>query len=294
MLRADLLKANEPLKELTDEQINIIVALSKRDEEQVIAKRIGELHSDYDKDILEATGIEKRAGEKTYAYLKRAVPEKLEAYKGLESEIEGLRKEKEELLKGGDSKQAKELQKQLDEKIKKIELLKDQHSEALKLKDQEIESQLKSMDDFKVDSIFQTSIAGLQFNDTIPEVARKALIDDVQSHVKSLSRDWIDGKLVFKDESGEILRDKTTLEPLGVDSIASTKLEAILKGDRPAGGAGSKGGKPAGTTSLTGFKNKVELTKAIGEHLLAQGVARGTAEWQEQEGALYAEHSKEL
>lgn len=296
MLKAEILKANESLTGLTEEQIKAIEDLSRKDEDQVIAKRIGELHSDYDKDILEATGIEKRSGEKTYDYLKRAVPEKFEGLKGLESEVEKLKKEKEELLKGGGDKKAQELQKQLDEKISKIELMKDKHAQALKEKEDEILSQQKSMEDFKVDSMFNNSIAGLTFNDTIPEAARKALIETVQSQVKGMSRDWVDDKLVFMDAEGQIMRDKKTLDPITIESFAKSQLESILKVDRPGGGAGGTGGKPGNTSAidLKGAKNKIELTKAIGDHLAAQGIARGTEEYATKEAELFAEHSNEL
>lgn len=296
MLTTDLLKANEPLKDLTDEQLTIIVALSKRDEEQVIGKRIGEIYSDLDKDILEATGINKGGpAEKTYAYLKRAFKERIDSVdvKVYEDQIEALKKEKDDLLKSGNDKKVAEIQKQLNEKIDRIEKMKDAHKTALEAKDKEISDQLKTMDDFKVDSQFSSTISGMTFNDAVPEAARKAMINQVQAHVKSLPREWVDGKLVFKDENGEILRDKTTLEPLGMEAIATQRLQPIMKEERPGGGAGGKGkGRPQGTTiDLSNVNNKVELTKAIRDHLLEQGIAVSSSEFSEKEAELYNEHS---
>lgn len=297
MLSIDLLKANEPLANLTDEQLRIITALSKRDEEQVMAKRIGELHSMYDVDIKEATGIDKGQGEKTYDYLKRAMKEKASSFNADEytKKIEALEKEKEELLKKGDSKAVEELRKQLDEKAKKIEAIKDQHREALAQKEEELKSFNSKLEEYKVESKFSDALRGLKFNDTIPEPARKALINEAQGYVKGLQREWINegdkSTLIFKNAEGEILRDKATLEPLGIDKLIGSRLAPILAEERKAAGAGSKGGGKVEVSGvdLTGVSSKVELTKAIQRHLIEKGIDRASTDFAKQQTELYKE-----
>lgn len=51
MLTEQILKANETLSGLTTEQLSAIVTLSERDENNTIAKRIGEIYSGLDADI---------------------------------------------------------------------------------------------------------------------------------------------------------------------------------------------------------------------------------------------------
>jgi hypothetical protein len=251
----------------------------------------------YDVDIKTATGIDKGAGEKTYDYLKRAMKEKAESFDVSEytKKIEALEKEKEDLLQKGDSKAVEELRKQLDDRTKKIELLKDQHKEALAEKEKEMESFNSKLDDYKVESRFGDALRGMKFNDTIPEQARAALINEAKGYVKGLKREWItEGdktRLVFKNEEGEILRDKATLEPLGIDKLIGTRLTPILAEERKAAGAGSKGGKSVEVSgvNLTGVSDKRGLAKAIGDHLIEKGVARGSDEWTKQETELYKE-----
>ena len=63
MLTIDMLRQNGTLAGLTDAQFNAIAEMSKNDENTVIGTRIGELHGQYDNDILGITGIQKNQGE---------------------------------------------------------------------------------------------------------------------------------------------------------------------------------------------------------------------------------------
>ena len=75
MITADILKANEQLAKLTDEQIASIVTLSTNDVNAEIGKKIGELYRQLDTTIDTSTGIARNGDEKTYNYLERAIKE---------------------------------------------------------------------------------------------------------------------------------------------------------------------------------------------------------------------------
>ena len=91
MLTVEMLRQNSVLTGLTDEQLTAIATMSQNDENQVIGKRIGELHGQYDQDIFGITGVKKRDGEKSYDYNKRVLGDykaKLEEQKGIKEQLE--------------------------------------------------------------------------------------------------------------------------------------------------------------------------------------------------------------
>ncbi len=96
-LTAEVLRANEALTGLSDDQVTAIETLSANDENQVIGTRIGELHGQYDADILQASGVEKNQGEKSYDYAKRVIgsfKEDAGQVAGLNTQIQTLTAEK--------------------------------------------------------------------------------------------------------------------------------------------------------------------------------------------------------
>ena len=109
-LNEELLKANAATASLTDEQVAAVVEMSRNDEASVIGPKTGEIYGGLDKDILEASGIEKNGTEKTYDYAKRVIG----VIKGqvgdnqeLQNQIKSLTADKSrleaELAKGGDA-----------------------------------------------------------------------------------------------------------------------------------------------------------------------------------------------
>lgn len=298
MLTQDQLRASDALKDLTDDQLKVIEALSKRDEEDTIAKKVGEMHSRYDVDIQEATGLQKQAGEKTYHFLKRAMKEVIQANdpKQYQDQIKKLEEEKAELIKNGDSAKIKELQKQIDDRNQKIELLKDQHKAKIEEMNGEIQSFASKMQDQKLQSMFDQAIVGLQFDEAIPEVARKAVISQVRNQIFETKKEWetIDGKEIpiFYTPEGEKLRAKDTLEPLTVADLVAQRTQSVVK--QPGGGAGGAGGgkpggKPGTGVDLSKVTDTVSLTAAIQTHLKELGVPRGSKEWSEKQTELYKE-----
>ena len=63
-LSIDILKANQVLASLADEQLAAIVELSTNDEAVVIGQKIGALHGQYDADVKALTGVDKKSRRK--------------------------------------------------------------------------------------------------------------------------------------------------------------------------------------------------------------------------------------
>ena len=104
MLTVEILKQNTKLSGLSDEQLNAIATMSQNDENTVIGARIGELHGQYDTDVLGISGVTKKSGEKSYDYVKRVLGDyktKLEASKNLQSQLDAANAQIEELKSKG-------------------------------------------------------------------------------------------------------------------------------------------------------------------------------------------------
>ena len=104
MLTVEILKQNTKLSGLSDEQLNAIATMSQNDENTVIGARIGELHGQYDADVLNVSGVTKKSGEKSYDYVKRVLSDyktKLEASKNLQSQLDAANAQIDELKSKG-------------------------------------------------------------------------------------------------------------------------------------------------------------------------------------------------
>ena len=140
MLTEQILKGNEALSGLTTEQINAIVTLSERDENNKIAKRIGEIYSGIDKDIESTFGIAKPQGMKTFEFIKQ-IPKlaNLSNANELEKQIETLQSDKQRLeqqLKDGQGNeglkdQIAQLEKSIQEKDTTIKQMQDNQTSSL-------------------------------------------------------------------------------------------------------------------------------------------------------------------
>ena len=133
MLTVEILKQNTKLSGLSDEQLNAIATMSQNDENTVIGARIGELHGQYDTDVLGISGITKRSGEKSYDYVKRVLGDyktKLEASKNLQSQLDAANAQIEELKSKGPDEAIKQ-------ELKDVKTRAEQLQNSLKAKETE-------------------------------------------------------------------------------------------------------------------------------------------------------------
>lgn len=287
-LTAETLKANEVLAELSAEQITAITNLSRNDEDNVIGTKVGEIHRQYDETILKATGIARDGDEKSYKYLERAGTQlkgQAETAAGLTTKISELQ---EALKKGGSDK---ELKAQLDSTIAELTQTKNQFNKAQAALDSTNQEHNNKLFGMQVDFEIGKATSELKLKPDLPESAARVLMQQAIAKVKGNKAEFIDDgqggqRLVFKDEAGATLNNpKNQLNPFTASELLSGALEemGVLDSGRQVGGTGgapdksNKGG--SSTIDLANARNQVEANAFISKQLQAQGLAKGTAEF---------------
>ena len=186
--------------------------------EKSLGERVSELHSRYDADILEVTGLRKDPKEKTYEFNKRVLKE-------YQTRIAAHEKKIEELSKAPGFKN--------DDKIRELEGLIDQIKRD---KDSEIEKAKHETITYKTRTEFDKAMSKLPIDPSIPEKARRALVESTINQLMTAG-EWREEGLVFKDEKGEVLRNKQTYKPMTAEELLTEQLQDILKVDRKLEGA---------------------------------------------------------
>lgn len=296
-LTIDVLKANAALAGLTDEQLTAIATLSVNDENSIIAKKTGEIYGGLDADILAVSGIAKNGTEKTFDYAKRVLTEfktKVEGANGLQSQIDGLTKEKARLKKAiADGATDAEIAKALKQAKADLQSVTTQYNDLKTKYDQAEQTHANEVFGIRVETALQTATAGLKFKAGLPESATKVLLGQAIDKIKGMHPEYIDdgkgGKmLAFKDKTGAIMRNPNNqLNPYTPGDLLTRELETmgILNKGRQAAGGGTNppaGGGGAGgniTVDISGAKTRVEAYDAITATLEQQGLKVGTAEF---------------
>lgn len=308
-LTSDVLRANEVLSGLTDEQIQAITTLSQNDENTVIAQKTGKIYGDLDADILAATGVAKNGTEKTYDYAKRVLSEfkaKAEGANGLSAQIDSLTKEKARLEKAiADGATDAETAKALKQAKADLTAVQTQFND-LKTKYDEAEQKYQNeLFGVRIESALQTAVAGIKFKPELPESATKVLLSQAIDKIKAMNPEYIDdGKgskvLAFKDETGALMRNPNNqLNPYTPADLLTRELETmgiIDKGRQAAGGgstppAGGSGGIGGGAISISGAKTRVEAYDAITQSLQGQGLQVGTKQFDDAMSAAWKENN---
>lgn len=296
MLTLELLRQQEALKGLSDEQLSSIATLSKNDENTVIARRIGEIYGGLDTDIFNSSGIAKNDGEKSYDYAKRVIGKfkdesnSVQGLKGqvstLKQDIEGYKKQIAE-GKGNEAiaQQLKDVQKQLSDTK---ELMNKQNTDWAK-KCAGLENAYK---DSMVRSAFSQALNGIKLKDMYPDSVKKALIKSAEDSILAQYKaDFIDDsgrrKMVFRDDKGEILNNpKNQLQPYTAAELlkeSSILKDAIDTGHHQSGGGtppkpGHTGGSGEGI-DLSSARTQIQADEAISKYLMKNGYTRGSVDF---------------
>lgn len=292
MLTADILKASPVLAAITEEQIAAITELSKNDENAVIARKLGEVHGQYDRDIKEATGIEKPAGVKTYDWMKSTILPKVKEVTELETKLATAKTDYEALeLKLKDGKVDEAIKQKLTDAETLVTTLKGQLETAATEHKTALEKLQNTNADILVNNEFDKALAGQKFKDEniISKQVRDSFINNAKSAIKAeFKTDWIDdgngGKqLVFRNAEGEIHRNKDNgLNPFTAQELFMSKIGDVLEVGKKQAGAGTGAGAAGGaggagaTLDLSGAKTQVEADEIATKYLMDKGVARGT------------------
>lgn len=301
-LTAVLLRANAALAGLSDEQIAAIEELSRNDENTVIGTRIGELHGQYDTDVLSVTGIAKRQGEKSYDYVKRILGDFKQKAAGadqlsqtiatLQTEIEGYKKTISE-GKGSEevAKQLRDAQKQLADTQALFEQKNKEWEDKYTLLNTQYQTSL-------IDAEFGKALTGMKFKSIYPESVQKTLIDSAKRTVLSTAKpDWLEEngerKLVFRDATGNIMTNpENKLNPFTPGELLRKELKEVLDLGRQQTGAGTKptGNGGGATFDLSGVTNQVAADEMISKHLMSKGFTRGSKEFADEAQKIRTEN----
>ena len=295
MITQEMLAADAALSELTEEQKQAILLMSKNDEEVVIGNRFREVYNQMDATIAQATGVKRDGDEKTYKYLERAVSilaEKANSVDGLKTQVETLTKERDQLQKavekGGDA----ELKRQLAQANTDLNAVRQQYdtlkSDYDKMKDGHA-AELLSM---QIDNALSGAKAGLKFKAEFPQAATDTLLAQALNKVKGMSPEFIDDgkggkRLVFKGENGEIARNpENHLEFYTAEELLKKELRTmgILDEGRKQQGGGTKEPlvqQQGAVLDVSAARTQAEADDIIHNQLNAKGLVRGSKEYQE-------------
>lgn len=295
-----LLIANAALAGLTDEQITAIEELSRNDENSVIGTRIGELHGQYDTDVLSVTGIAKNQGEKSYDYVKRVLGD----YKSKTASIPSLNKtitdlttkvtDLEEKVKKGEGNEviAQQL-KDAQKKLADLQTLNDTQKTTYEKQIADLNTQYK---DAMVNHAFASALDGVKFKEGFDENVQRILIDNAKRTILSTSTpDWNDENgnkvLVFRDAQGNIMLNQANkLNPFTPRELLQKELSAYIEPELHTGGNGTssrEGGNHHTSADIKSAKTQSEAMDIIQAQLMKDGLTRGSMEFQDKQTEIW-------
>jgi len=251
---------------------------------QQIDGRVREIYQRIDSDVSSITGEEKGSDEKTYDYVKRQLSQ-------LSSNAKELAAKKAELEKAVNDKSGT----QVIELLRgEVESMKKKHQSFKEEADKRYADLEKSGEQSKILHLFDNAMLGLKFKDAaiIPEDVRNAMINNAKTELAK-SASFVDGKLVFLDAEGKILRDEN-LNVLTPKEILSEKLKSIIDAGRKQNGIEIKepeikeeDGKVIVNISIP---DTVRTNADLSKHLMGLGLKSTSKEYR----AAYAKYSEKL
>jgi len=245
-----------------------------------ISGRVREIYQHIDSDVSGITGEEKESDEKTYDYVKRQLSK-------LTTNAKDLAAKKAELEKAVNDKSGDQALDLLRGELDSMKLKHQKYKEDADVKYGELE---KSGVNMRVQGHLKDAMAGLKFKDAaiIPEDVRNAVVDNATSELAKIAS-FVEGKLVFLDGEGKIMRDEN-LNVKTAKDILSDKLKSIIDAGRKAEGVDIEDeitkdddGKIVVNINLPdSVKTNVDLTA----HLMSLGMKRDSEEYR----AAYAKY----
>ena len=294
MLTVDILKQNTKLSGLSDEQLNAIATMSQNDENTVIGARIGELHGQYDTDVLSVSGITKKSGEKSYDYVKRVLNDykaKLEASKTLQSQLDAAKAQVEELKAKGTDEAIKQELKDAKTRVEQLKASLQTKETEFNTAKADLEKQVMNA---HVDYAFQAATAGLKFKEGISESLKSVILSAAKNEVLAKGTPELidDGKggkrLALRGTDGNLVNNpKNGLVPYTIQELVmETSLKDAISTAPVHGGGGTGPARPTDPNlplDLSGAKTQLEADNMIENYLLTvKGLTRDKAEFGEE------------
>lgn len=301
MITADILKANEQLAKLTDEQIASIVTLSTNDVNAEIGKKIGELYRQLDTTIDTSTGIARKGDEKTYNYLERAIKElkgSMPNVDEMKGKIKTLTDEKirlEALIAEGS--RDTETAQLLNQAKAELQSTKDLYLGLQTKFDEQAKTHKSELFGLRVENELNNALNGLKFKAEIPANVTKTFVNAAISKVKGLNPDYVDDvnggkRLVFRDANGVAISNPTNLAPYTAAELLGNELKDIIaiNGATGTGTQVDGGGSNNDTVTIGNARTQQEAMTIISNSLCAQGLTAGSKEFQTKLDAAWAEN----
>lgn len=304
-LNAEIIAAQEPLKGLSEDQISTIVNLSKNDEQTTIGTRIGELHGQYDQDVLSVTGVNRNQGEKTYDYVKRVLSDyktKAESSSALEGQINTLNQKIAGYEKSiAEGKGNETIVKQLKDATDRAEALQNQYDTDKSNWEKERTELSGKEQRILLNVEFDKALSALKFKKDFTPAVVEALVESAKSKILTSAKpDWIDdgkgGKtLVFRDEAGSILKNpEKQLNPFTVSDLLGKHLKDALDSGQKKEGAGSSShtGKEGAVelVDISQASTQVAADEVIVKYLLQQGYTKGSKAFADKQSEIRKEN----
>jgi len=250
-----------------------------------IDKRLGDVHKRYDDDLFAITGKRKATDQRTFDFMKSE-------YQTLIDSQEELKAKNAELAKAAEDGTGAESLRLAKSELEAVTKKHQKAVEEWKTKYDEKEKEGVSM---RINNEFDRSMTGLKFKDAaiIPEDVRNAMIANAKAEL-SKSASFIDGKLVFLDTEGNIVRDDN-LNALTAKDVLNEKLKSIIDGGRKQPGVDIK--EPSIEKDADGnvivnisIPDSVVTNADLTSHLLSLGMKSGSKEYR----SAYAKYSEKL
>lgn len=302
-LTPEIIKQQEPLKGLTDEQISSLVTLSTNDENDVIGKRIGEIYGALDADIKETFGVEKNQGEKTYDFLKRVgrtITDKVKKYADVERRIvqlEGEKTELEDKIKSGKGNEA--INQKLKDTSDKLDELKQKYDNDRKEWETKLSEKEQAIKDVHVTNAFDKARIGMTFKPEISEDLQAVMLNSARSSILGkFSPDFVDDgngstRMVFRNKEGQIANNPDNgLNPYTADELLAKELKPALDTTKKKGTGTRKpdGSRHDDIIPISEAKTQIEADRIIVDNLLAKGLVKGSDKFDTEQKRLRSEH----
>lgn len=310
-LTLEILKNNTALAALAPDLLAQIVTLSANDEATVVKAAKAEVTSgiwnSVDADLKTLTGKDKPSGVKTYDWLKSALTEaKNDDAQKLKGQVADLEATVATLkANGGDSSQAaaelKKVRTQLTNLQNRYNADLEEWKGKLESKEQEVEAT-------RLDGMVDNAFAGLVFREDLPGTVIQVMKDTARKELLEAPREWVsaDGRTlpVFKNADGSTIANPQTLAALSPSEIVAKKLADVIVTTPIQGGSGTppatpapgapkppagQPGAPTTTFALKGEASQTAAMRSLNEHLKAEGLKPGSAEFQDAADKAFTE-----
>ena len=299
-LTTEILKKQEGLNGLTDEQLQLIATLSSNDETVQLKKNTdnttANIYNSMDADLAKVTGQQKPAGVKTYDWFKQVVNESgAEEVKKLKGKVTSLEAENTRLKTEGAG--ADELKNDLKKARTELTQLTNRYESDKAAWQKKFDSQAEETENVQLNALLDGAQSQLTFREDLPEGVLPVMQQNARQAFLNTPREWVtttEGKrtLVLKNPDGTTMADDKTLaaitpvqflrKHLGGVIVQTTQQAGAGSGGGQDGAGGSGDGSGGGTAfALNGETTQVQAVANLNNHLKESGLTPGTDEHQE-------------